>query len=632
MKYLNNLNLKARIRLHIFISVLVVFIAILSIIISRSRSMAKESAIELANSNAQLAAKDINIYIQSAVQEVRNLVYSSVSLRAAGNLNRKDHVNLILNTVKKNNNILCAYVMWEPNALDGRDAQYAGDSTYDSNGQFSVSFYRCNGEFISERSEPGQYDEEYYTGSFKSGQEVIIEPYFYKYADNLPETFEITITVPIIIDGKTMGVAGVDVCLDELQKLNSGFKYLSGGYGIILSNQGVVVAHPNKAFIGKSIADVYPKDSVAIKKAVSSGGALSMEMHSETVNADANHFFVPVQVSKSSPAWSVCAVAPVSETMAKANSILLLSLIVGGIGMAVLWAVISMLAGSIVRPIIEGANVAREVADGNLTGRSEIKNHDEIGMMMQSLNDMRQKLRIMIHNIIVSSQTISHAGKQLNESAHQLSKAAMMQAASLEEISSSMEQMNSAIQQTTDNSVATEKISTASSHKIVALEQASQQCLTSVQSISHKIKIINDISYKTNILALNASIEAARAGEHGKGFAVVAAEVLKLAESSKSAAQDIISLTDNSKTDTENAGILMSEMIPEIKETFRLVKEITAASIEQSTGVDQINNAVQQVNTIIQENASSAQELAGSSTELVSQAEELINLVSAFRI
>lgn len=632
MKYLNNLKLKARIRLYVFISVLLVFIAILSIIISRSRSMAEESAIELANSNAQLAAKDINIYIQSAVQEVRNLVYSSVSLRAAGNLNRKDHVNLILNTIKKNSNILCAYVMWEPNALDGQDARYAGDPTFDSNGQFSVSYFRSNGEFVSEQSEPGQYEEEYYTRSFTTGQEVIIEPYYYQYADSLPETFEITVSVPIIIDGKTMGVAGVDVCLDELQKLNSGFKYLQSGYGIILSNQGIVVAHPNTSYIGKSIAEVYPQDSLRIQKAVAAGASLSLEMHSQVLKADANHFFVPVQVSKSSPAWSVCAVAPVAETMANANNILWISLIIGGIGMAVLWIVISMLAGSIVKPILAGAHVAREVAEGNLTGYSEIRHRDEIGMMMQSLNDMRQKLRMMIHNIIVSSHTISHAGKQLNDSAQQLSKAAMLQAASLEEISSSMEQMNATIQQTTDNSVATEKISTASSHKIIELEQASQQCLDSVQSIADKIQIINDISNKTNILALNASIVAARAGEHGKGFAVVATEVRKLAESSKSAALDIISLTASSKTDTEKAGILMERIIPEVQETFRLVKEITAASIEQSSGVDQITNAVQQVNTITQQNASSAQELASSSNELVSQAEDLINLVSAFRI
>lgn len=627
-----NLKLKTRIRLHVFISVLTVFVAILTIIISQSRKMAKESAFELANSNAQLAAKDINIYVQNAVQEVRNLVYSSVSLRAAGNLNRQDHINLILNTIKKNDNILCAYVMWEPNALDGKDSKYIGDPTYDSQGQFSVSFYRNNGQFISEQSEPGQYAEDYYTHSFESGKEYIMEPYFYKYADSLPETFEITITVPIIIDGQTMGVAGVDVCLDELQELNTGFKYLKSGYGIVLSNQGIVVAHPNKEYIGKPVSAVYPEDSAQIKSAVASGAALSMELNSQTVKAVANHFFVPIKVSKSLPAWSVCAVAPVSETMAKANSILWLSLIAGAAGLVILWIVISVLAATIVKPILQSANIAREVAEGNLTGNSVITANDEIGMMMQSLNDMRQKLRFMVHNIIVSSHTISHAGKQLNESAHQLSQATSLQAASLEEISSSMEQMNAAIQQTTDNSVATEKISIASSQKITEIEKASQQNIISAQFISEKIRAIDDISNKTNILALNASIEAARAGENGRGFAVVADEVRKLAESSKTAALDIITLTANSKIDAENAGILMEKMIPEAQETFRLVKEITAASIEQSAGVDQINSAVQQVNTIIQQNASSAQELAGNSNELVSQAEDLINLVSAFRI
>jgi methyl-accepting chemotaxis protein len=195
-----------------------------------------------------------------------------------------------------------------------------------------------------------------------------------------------------------------------------------------------------------------------------------------------------------------------------------------------------------------------------------------------------------------------------------------------------MEEMASNIQQNTDNAQQTDKIATSASSSIAKVSKASEESTASIKNIADKILIINDIAFQTNILALNAAVEAARAGEHGRGFAVVAAEVRKLAERSKIAADEINVLAKNSVKVTEESAVLLNQIIPEIEKTAKLVQEISAASIEQTSGADQINNAIQQLNTITQQNAAASEELATSAEEMASQAEQLQDIISYFTV
>lgn len=260
-----------------------------------------------------------------------------------------------------------------------------------------------------------------------------------------------------------------------------------------------------------------------------------------------------------------------------------------------------------------------------ITKRSE---NDEL---LGSLSDMVVRLNEIVGQIIESANNVAISSSELNTTAIQLSQGSNEQASSAEEISSSIEEMTTSIQQNSDNASQTEKIAIISSQRIEEVNQASARSLEAIRQIVEKIKIINDIAEKTDILAINAAIEAARAGEHGKGFAVVAAEVRKLAETSQKAAVEINQFSAGSLKITEDSSKLMSEMIPDIKRTAQLVQEISASSQEQSAGAKQISKAIEQLSEVTQQNSAAAEEMSSNSEELASQAEVLKDAISFFK-
>ncbi len=307
------------------------------------------------------------------------------------------------------------------------------------------------------------------------------------------------------------------------------------------------------------------------------------------------------------------------------------------IAIFVLLVVVLVVAGyylveSITVPLNKGVVLAQEIAKGNLMARIDVIRKDEIGALTQALMDMVERLSEIIRNIVNGSENLAKAGNEISGTSQQISQGANQQAASVEELSSTMEEIASNIENNTENAQQTEKISQEANESIKEVGERSSETSNANKEIAQKITIINDIAFQTNILALNAAVEAARAGEHGKGFAVVAAEVRKLAERSKLAADEIVSLAAKSVKYAENAGEVMESTIPKIEKTTKLIQEITAASVEQNNGAGQINSAIQQLTQVSQQNAASSEELATSAEELNSQAEELKDLVEFFKI
>lgn len=280
----------------------------------------------------------------------------------------------------------------------------------------------------------------------------------------------------------------------------------------------------------------------------------------------------------------------------------------------------------------EATRVLKSLSEGDLTQKYSVDTQGELKVMGESLNKTISILSDLISTVITNAENIVAASEQMSSSAQQLSEGATGQASSVEEISSSMEEMTANIQQNTSNSRQTEKISTQSATEILESKDSVLETVESMKTIASKISIIGEISRQTNLLALNAAVEAARAGEHGRGFAVVAAEVRKLAERSQLAATEIDEVSGKSVAVAQKSGEMLSTVVPNIQKTSDLVQEITASSIEQSSGAEQINSAIQNLNNVVQENAATAEQMAAGAEELNAQAEQLQDAVSFFKL
>jgi methyl-accepting chemotaxis protein len=314
--------------------------------------------------------------------------------------------------------------------------------------------------------------------------------------------------------------------------------------------------------------------------------------------------------------------------------------------LVMLFTISLLLATRFTRSLQRLLDGSRGIAAGDLGTVIEIDNADEVGDLGRVMNDMRGKLQSIVTGVKEGATNISHGATEIAHGVNDLAQRTEEQASSLEETASSMEQMTSTVKQSADSTFQTNELARA------ALQEAEQggaivnQTVTAMSAISISsnkiadiIGVIDEIAFQTNLLALNAAVEAARAGEQGRGFAVVAAEVRNLAQRSAAAAKEIKILIEDGvskvKTGTElvqQSGETLGRIIASINKVAGIVAEISAASQEQSGGIEHINKAIIQMDEMTQQNAALVEEASAASKAMEEQAQGLLRQIAFFRV
>jgi len=273
------------------------------------------------------------------------------------------------------------------------------------------------------------------------------------------------------------------------------------------------------------------------------------------------------------------------------------------------------------------------IAEGstNLTQRLEIATHDELGEVSYWFNQFIGNINSIIVEVSKSAQHVSQISKDISKISTDISDSANMHAASTEEVASLMEEMQANTEQNTSRAQTTEKTALFAQKNIEESQKAAEKSLAATRQIVGKIKIINDIARKTDILAINASIEAARAGQQGLGFAVVAQEIRKLAEISQQSAQIINELAADSLKTVEESSQQLRLVVPSVEETASLNQEISTASIQQKISIEQANTAIQELNILGQKNAEMANKLMSAFDRLKERNKSLVNTIKALQ-
>ncbi|MES2760149.1 MAG: methyl-accepting chemotaxis protein [Pseudomonadota bacterium] len=301
---------------------------------------------------------------------------------------------------------------------------------------------------------------------------------------------------------------------------------------------------------------------------------------------------------------------------------------------------------SITRPLGAAVDIAKRVADGDLSSVIEVTSNDETGQMMGALKHMNNSLIRIVAEVRAGTEAIASASSEIASGNLDLSNRTEQQASSLGHTSGSMRELTATVQQNADNARQANQLAAKASEVAIRGGSVVSHVVDTMGSITASSKkivdiigVIDGIAFQTNILALNAAVEAARAGEQGRGFAVVAAEVRSLAQRSAAAAKEIKILIGDSvdkvregSTLVEQAGVTMEEVVASVRRVTDIMGEITAASQEQSVGIASVNHTILEMDETTQQNAALVEEAAAAAASMQDQAANLARVVSVFKL
>jgi methyl-accepting chemotaxis protein len=625
-------NLKLKLNLYILSAATIIYCVAIGYISWRMKNIAYSDSVEIVKGATReyqnKISNELNVMMESA-RTMKNAFEDFKKLKPENRDDFYDH--LLTSNFAKHPEYLSIGVYWELKALD--------KSYKKKNGRFWNGFFREGNKIVNQKAIEDTTNQELTSTYYqvrKLNMETIVDPYYDVSTKEMKGILMTSLLTPIQDEGgQFIGMVGIDISLSHMNQLISSVKPYKEAVSYLVSENKLIVAHTNTMLTGKNFISSLASDSLIFKSEAFDSNLVSSKSFTYKNSTSAEEYLVsfePILIGNKVTNWFIGIEVPTKVILSEANILLIRSIIVGIIGLLLLYVIIYIIAAKISAPIVKGVDFAREISTGNLNATLDIQQNDEIGDLANSLTMMASKLTSILIEIIQSSNTITNSSHELLDSSVKLADGANNQAASSEEITTSMELMISRIQQNSRNAQETEKIASKAAVGMLEGNESTKALIQSMNDIVQKISIIGDIAKQTNLLAINAAIEASRYGIQGKGFGVVAAEIKKLAERSQHAAKEINELSSKGLLQAKETGLKLLEIIPDIEQTARLVKQISTLSIEQRLSSEEINHGIQELNKVTQQNAESSFELSINSKNISKQAENLKKLISYFKI
>ena len=602
----------------------------------QSTALAEKTIIDAAVNTADL----VQLYLEIALDEIRAVAQIANHLDEFPAEERRKELNFMLESLTKENpGYVGVWAAFEPNALDGNDAHYVNTPGTDATGRY-ISYYSMVNNQITLEPLTGYSTDDYYNVSLKSGEEGLIEPYFYPIGGK--QVLITSLTVPIKIKGRIVGVAGIDLELTSIQSMAERVKPLGTGVVGIFSKNGIIVAHPDPSRAGKQMreteVDMVGEYLPTLVDAVANSKDLSSKFFSPALKASFNLAVHPRKIGHSVTPWAVAILVPSETIMTPIYQMTRFLTIFGVITLAILTVVIFFISHSITAPLNSMEKVFHILGEGDFTPTLAATGKDEIGNIGRSFNVTLDKIRKLIAaiksqtaSLVSVSDELSSVSKQLasgaeetvsqshtvastaeemsvninamasgaeqaSVNANEVAGAAEQMSTNMNTIASAVEEMSASINQIAGNTSEVRKVATDATGKALDATDVMSKLGVAAKEIGQVTNVIKNIADKTNLLALNATIEAASAGDAGKGFAVVAGEIKELANQSAKSADDIAHRIDGIQNGTNNAVEVIGGVSDIIAKINRSVEAIAGHVEQQTKASNEIANSVAQAN------------------------------------